>query len=258
MSMNKKAVVVITLALVVLFLGCSGSEDESAKEQTPAPTSTPTPTPTATSTPTPTTTPTPEPTPEPIHLTGSGDTVSDKFTLGEGIAIFDMEHSGSSNYIIWLMNADTGERTSLLVNEIGSFDGRKIVGVTGSAMQASPGNYVLDISADGTWDITITQPKPTTGSDLPQTYTGDGYDVVGPFNLEKGLAKFEMSHDGNANFIVQLYDTEGNQVELLANEIGSYTGTKAVGVTGELFDASPGPHYLNIQADGDWEITVTQ
>jgi hypothetical protein len=41
-------------------------------------------------------------------------------------------------------------------------------------------------------------------------------------------------------------------VELLVNEIGSFDGSKAIGID------APGLHLLDIQADGDWTITVEQ
>jgi len=39
---------------------------------------------------------------------------------------------------------------------------------------------------------------------------------------------------------------------LLANEIGSFTGNRAIGID------APGIHLLDIRADGDWTITVEQ
>jgi hypothetical protein len=59
-----------------------------------------------------------------------------------------------------------------------------------------------------------------------------------------------MQHTGTSNFIVHLLDSSGNIVEFLANQIGSFTGSAAVGIT------QPGIYLLDITADGEWSITI--
>ena len=68
-----------------------------------------------------------------------------------------------------------------------------------------------------------------------------------------------MIHDGGSNFAVELLDEEGQLVDFLVNEIGSFDGSKAVGVKeGALFGAQPGTHILNVTADGNWTVTIEQ
>lgn len=198
-----------------------------------------------------------EPEPEPIILEGTGFEATNTFVLERGLSIFHMTHDGQSNFAIWLYNAETGERVDLLVNEIGLYSGATIVGVTGDLGQAPPGKHLLDITADGNWKVVIEQPRPRIGPKIPQTFTGKGDSVSSPFTLEKGIVKFEMIHDGYSNFAIWLYDSEGRRVDLLVNEIGTFEGSKVVGVTGELFDASPGIHYLDITADGNWKVIIS-
>jgi hypothetical protein len=57
-----------------------------------------------------------------------------------------MTHDGDSNFAVWLLD-DEGDKVELLVNEIGEFDGSKAVSIRKS------GIYLLDISADGNWEI---------------------------------------------------------------------------------------------------------
>lgn len=199
-----------------------------------------------------------KPAPEPIILQGTSDKATTTFVLEEGISIFRMTHDGWSNFAIWLYDAETGERVDLLVNEIGPFSGSTIVGVTGKIGQASPGSHLLDITADGNWEVIIEQPRPTTAPIPPQTFTGRGHSVPSPFMLEKGIAIFEMTHDGRSNFAIWLYDKNGYRVDLLVNEIGTYSGSTVVGVTGQILEASPEIHYLDITADGNWRVIVTQ
>jgi hypothetical protein len=195
--------------------------------------------------------------PPPIVLSGSGPQATRLFRLEDGIAIFHMTHSGQSNFAVWLM-AEDGTKIDLLANEIGPFDGRQAVGVIGELGYASPGNHLLNIEADGNWTVTIEQPRVTSAPAPPQTFSGSGPDVSPPFALQLGTARFEMTHSGSSNFAIWLLDGRGERVDLLVNEIGPFSGSTAVGVTGEPFDASPGVHYLNIGADGTWTVRITQ
>ncbi|MCK4222094.1 MAG: PKD domain-containing protein, partial [Dehalococcoidia bacterium] len=183
--------------------------------------------------------------PGPVTFTGHGQHISPLFTLSRGLATFHMEHTGSSNFII-LLRDDQGNWVELLVNEIGSFDGTKAIGIE------STGSYLLDIQADGDWTVTIDQPNPKSAPAAPQTYSGVGKQVSPFFTLASGLATFHMEHTGSSNFIILLLDNQGQWVELLVNEIGSFSGGKAVGID------TPGIHLLDIQADGDWAISVDQ
>lgn len=215
----------------------------------------PEPTPKATSEPTPEVTPeaTPEPTPESIpaqsepetfDLSGSGPEATSTFKLEKGLSIFTMTYTGSSNFIVWLMDANTGQNVELLANAIGSFDGSRSVGVK------SDGDYILNIQADGPWQVTVEQPRKTATQSVPLTLSGNGQKVSEIFYLENGLRRIEMKHDGSSNFIVWLIDDQGNKIDLLANEIGSFEGSKAIGIT------NPGTYMLDISADGNWEISI--
>src|SRR5680860_120668 len=57
--------------------------------------------------------------PDPIALSGQGQQASDKFTLGSGLAVFQLTHNGSSNFGVWLKDSK-GQNVELLANEIGS------------------------------------------------------------------------------------------------------------------------------------------
>ncbi|WP_175991531.1 hypothetical protein [Bacillus sp. Marseille-Q1617] len=82
--------------------------------------------------------------------------------------------------------------------------------------------------------------------------SGNGDTASDGIELKSGWAIFDGSHTGGSNFIVQLQDENGNDLELLVNEIGSYKG--------KTFAQIPvdGTYYLNIKAGGPWEYTVYQ
>jgi hypothetical protein len=92
-------------------------------------------------------------------------------------------------------------------------------------------------------------PSPTPE---PIKLRGTGQQATSKFVLDSGLVLFKMTHDGQSNFAVQLLDSQGQKVSLLANEIGPFDGSKAVGIK------ESGTYILDISADGNWTINVSQ
>ncbi|MFQ5880258.1 MAG: hypothetical protein ACE5IZ_08815 [Dehalococcoidia bacterium] len=90
-------------------------------------------------------------------------------------------------------------------------------------------------------------------------FTGSGSRVTDEFDLQQGVAIFELTHDGASNFIVWLIDGNGELVELLANEIGSFDGAMAIRIhASAIFAARPGVYRLEITADGAWSVNIRQ
>jgi len=195
------------------------------------------------------------PEPVPITFSGTGDVVTELFSLTEGLATFEMRHTGSANFIVWLYNTD-GAAVDLLANVIGTYSGTALVGVRADSWGAVPGTHLLEVAADGAWEITVQQPMYTSGVTLPWNYEGTGDVVTGPFELPTGTIEFALNHNGSANFIVWLYSADGTIVDLLVNVIGTYDGSKIVGVQPDSWGASPGVHVLSVRADGDWSVAV--
>ena len=94
------------------------------------------------------------------------------------------------------------------------------------------------------------QPEEEGRSSAGINLTGSGQTATEPFELESGLAVFRMAHQGNRNFIVWLLDSNGRRVDLLVNEIGSFSGSKAVQIPRD------GTYLLQVQADGPWSVQV--
>lgn len=182
------------------------------------------------------------PEPSPINLSGSGQKATQQFNLEAGLSIFTLMHSGSSNFSILLMDGD-GKYVSLLVNEIGSFSGSKAVKID------KAGPYILNITADGSWTVNITQPRVSTAS-ATTSFSGTGQQASQLFYLSKGLHVFNMTHEGNSNFAILLMDKNGGYVDLLVNEIGSFNGSKAVGIS------KSGIYLFDISADGNWSVSI--
>ena len=209
-------------------------------------TSSPTQVPTATPVPIPTATPTPVA--QVQQFSGRGKDVSPTFQLADGLAKFDLSHSGNSNFIIWLLDVGTGDRLDLVVNEIGVFSGSTVVSISGS------GRYILDITADASWNIRVEQvATPATASGPPLTLSGRGQTAPSAFRLNNGIAIFRMSHTGQSNFVIWLFEVStGDRVDLVVNEIGAFTGSAALSVR------RSGIYMIDVSADGDWSVDISQ
>lgn len=158
--------------------------------------------------------------PEPITLQGAGSQASEMFTLEGGLTTFHITASGRSNVIVWLVN-DRGNEIELLANTVGTYDGVSGIGV-------KTGQYLLNVEAPSAWSVTIEQPRPTLGLSPPTNYSGSQPSVIGPLELG-GLTRFQMQYSGRSNFIVWLVNSRGQEVDLLANEIGTFSGSVAGG-----------------------------
>ena len=82
--------------------------------------------------------------------------------------------------------------------------------------------------------------------------SGSGDSIV---EVPEGItaALVMATHTGSRNFVIQSLDANNEMSDLLINEIGPYSGTVDVGVTGW----SDAPSMLQITADGAWTITLS-
>jgi hypothetical protein len=180
--------------------------------------------------------------PTPIIISGAGQQATQKFNLEQGLAIFTMQNSGQGNFIVHLLDSE-GNTLPSFVNEIGNYNGSRAVQIS------KQGTYIFDINSDGLWTITITQPKPTTAQ-LVSSLNGSGDKATSFLNLSQGLHTFSFTHNGNKNFIVHLLDRNGNSTESLVNEIGNYSGSRAIRIN------SSGIYLFDIIADGNWTVSI--
>ncbi|MCE2457163.1 MAG: hypothetical protein J4G14_05050 [Dehalococcoidia bacterium] len=221
--------------------------------------STPTPSPTPDLAPTPTETPTTSITTvgDTTTIRGAGDAQTADFNLGEGVAVFDIRHDGTGEFSIDLLNS-RGRSEQLLVDSSGRYSGVVGAGVNEDSVSGpAPGSHSISVAASGVWEIAISQPVWTSGDRAPISLRGSGDDVAGPIELQAGRVDFTLVHDGTSNFVVDLVESDGTLVDTLANETGSFRGTKRLGVrAGAAQGAEPGIHGLFVTADGRWSISM--
>jgi hypothetical protein len=90
-------------------------------------------------------------------------------------------------------------------------------------------------------------PEPT-----PITFHGWGSTATELTSFHSGLIKIQMDHYGEKNFIVWLMDENGKKIELLANDIGPYHGSKATHIS------HSGKYLFDITAGGEYSVKVSQ
>jgi len=180
----------------------------------------------------------------PMTLKGRGQQATTTFDLPAGLYLVRMKNQGTSNFAVWLDHADTGEHADLLANTIGNFSGSH-------ALPVKTGTYLLNVEG-GSWEVTIETPTYAGAPTAPTTFTGTSASGSNVVELTRGLARFTLSAKGRGNFAVWLFGGDGKRVDLLANDIGAFDGSKAVQIPLD------GPYVLDVTADGAWTIQVEQ
>lgn len=109
---------------------------------------------------------------------------------------------------------------------------------------------------------TVTQTPTPTPSSTPtatprrtpeaRTFDGEGTHLTERFPLEGGLVIFDPTHvQGDSNFVVWLYDGDGEPVKQLVDDVGEWEGSVVTNVR-------PGEYFLHVEADGTWQVNVRQ
>jgi hypothetical protein len=175
----------------------------------------------------------------PFTVSGTGNDVIDFQIPGDLPAVLDLTHDGSSNFIVWSLDGSFGN-IDLLVNEIGNYDGRRMV--HGGWFSAPELVRHLNVDADGAWSITARPMSAATS--LSSSLAGSGDDIL---RYTGSASTLTSTHDGTSNFIIVGYESDGRYAGLIVNEIGPYSGT-------DLIDS--GTAILDITADGNWTLNA--
>ncbi len=181
--------------------------------------------------------------PRPIELKGNGRQATGPLALASGLAAVEIDHKGSENLLVRLLDAD-GNQVDTLFNQIGAFQGHRGFPID------REGQYLLDVVADGPWTIGIRQPRPQQGGSTPHFMRGHGYAMTDFVQLDNGLHVFRLTHSGSDRFQAILTEASGQPIETLINVIGNFDGSKPVRIE------KAGIYFLNVSGDGDWTIDV--
>ena len=172
-------------------------------------------------------------------VNGTGNDVIEFQIPGDAPAVLDLTNDGTSNFIVWSLDGSFAN-IDLLVNEIGSYSGRRMV--HGGWFSQPEFVRYLEIDADGAWSITA-YPMSAARS-MTSSLTGSGDDIV---RYEGSASTLTSTHDGASNFIIWGYESDGEIAGLIVNEIGSYSGTDLIDSGTVIFD---------IAADGNWILNA--
>lgn len=239
------------LLFALIFQCCPSAPSEAPPVEVPTEQAAPPPSEPHLEEPTPTPPP-PTPATQPVVLefSGHGDEATHLFPLDTGLIRCSYTHVGESNFIAWLLDS-RGNMVAGMANEIGTCEGSSADSVRNA------GDYLLSVTADGDWAFRCEANAPGTQPSSRQPaavaeLSGYGDEATDFIHLESGLVRCDYRHDGQSNFIVWLLDSEGNMVGGVANEIGSCEGSSVNGLR------SAGEFLLDVMADGNWTITLSQ
>lgn len=179
-----------------------------------------------------------EPVDEPAdqEFSGSGDDVIEDVPIEGGLTIVDATHEGEDEFGVRLVPED-GSGT-LFADSSGAYTGQ-------TARNIDDGSYVLSVVADGDWDVTIQQPRDTSGERPPLSISGSGNEVRGPFEFD---GTYQPSGDFDGESIsVNILSSTGDSRQFVFNE-GSITNPSQF----EYEEIG----YVEIKSDGEWSIEI--
>jgi hypothetical protein len=201
--------------------------------------------------------PEPQPAPEPprpghrpITLAGTHATnLTRPFQLESGLAVCKMTHQGQGIFFVTLLLVEDLDKQGRRA-EYGLADEFGKTSVSNAVSIAPTGWYILQVQADGPWEVTIEQPRP---SSAPQktSFSGSDNDVTPLFELSSGLKRVSMTHEGQGHFFVELLDKEGRDVAwALGDEYGPAKISSTVTIPQDDI------YLFMVEADGPWTIDV--
>lgn len=156
----------------------------------------------------------------------------------ESPLIIDAEHTGTSNFILDLIDLQSGSESNL-INEIGNFDGRVIEPV-------NAGKYNFNITYDQSYSLNPVGFNEDEILEPPLSVSGSDYGVI-PVELDDPV-RLKLSAVTDSNVIVTLKNLLGQNVDILINEIAP--GDVATTVT------TQGTGIFYIETKDDWDVSL--
>lgn len=177
------------------------------------------------------------------QFSGSGQRAVGPFSLDSGLSVFEVSTGYTSGYFGATLYSSRGEYIDLLANAIGTFSGSKATRIDRA------GSYYVQVDSECAWTIKVTQPRPTSAPST-RNFKGSTQVATPIFYIPSGMRKVYWTHSGTGYFGVTLLDRNGEWVELVANTIGSGSGSQLVD-----FPAS-GLYLFDVDAESPWTITI--
>lgn len=174
---------------------------------------------------------------KPVTFTGSGSDVITNVNIPKGVYKVSSTYNGSTNFIAHAYSPE-GDRIGMLANELRTSSASRI-------FSDEIVNGYIEINAKGPWTISF-EAIPDGGT---SNISGSGNRLSPWFTLKEGSLVVKSTYKGSSNFTAHVYDTSGERVGMVVNEIGmgEYSKLFTSGKEGELY-------CLEVMSDGDWTI----
>jgi hypothetical protein len=200
------------------------------------------------------------------------------FELEPGLAIATMTHYGEGNFVVTLLstNQEETERTPGPIEFSGGpndepndesntevaialADETGPVQVSRAVNAPVEGRHVLDVKADGPWEVEVEQPRPSSAPTMTSFSGGD--DAATPFFwLSGGLKTITMNTQGKGTSAVSLLDKDGNVVNFSSVSEGyDQSGPSLPATASATVDVPQDGIYLfDVRSDGLWKIEIAE
>jgi hypothetical protein len=228
----------IRILIAVIFIGlfslCAGCTETPLEKPSITPVGTPIPAVTGT--------------PVMVEHQGSSN-MSLQTDLDTGVYLVRTENNGTGPFLVEIENDQYYQQ---IIRSDGDVRATQAIGIPVA------GAYLMNVTSDGTWYITIARPETNDPAAPPLTLDGSGYSASGYITLLAGNTSFAMENNGSGPFAVFLYnetgdfvfDPTGTYVQPLHFHIGPYNETVAVAIPDD------GRYVLSIMSDGAWQVAV--
>ena len=166
-----------------------------------------------------------------FYAYGDGDYVANGLKVTR-YAVLHVDYTGDGYFSVTSYERD--DYDSLLVNTVDNYSGDVLIDHSGE--------FQLEIkSSNGNWNIT------SSGLSIDDTtsFSGHGDSVTGLTSSSGGTWEITNSNT-DSYFSVTQYGYDSGYMSLLANEIGSYSGTVKAEAGDNIF--------FEVKSEGDWTI----
>ena len=180
-----------------------------------------------------------EPEIEPKTFSDSGTLSGETVQMEDGLVVGEATHDGSGTFEITL---EGGQVPKYLAESDGQYSGKE-------ATYTDESEYTLNVVADGSWELTIRQPRADSGDSVPVAYSGSGSDVVGPVDLPEEVTARFTNNSSEFNASVTAYP----QIVDIASPMFGFVGPES---DAETQFAGSGISWIDISinTDSDWTL----
>jgi hypothetical protein len=190
-----------------------------------------------------------------IELSGYGSQVTNIFKLNAGMAVFHINSTSTNTTNVQLLDTD-GNPVSFdnILSINGSYNGDRISGIS------TTGYGKLSVTADSSWNITIKQVEDMPVEDIPYSEKGTGDHLLNPVDLSNGTVSISISHTGQYEIFVGLFDINGNLIDILDksadNSISVSKASKTIGIP------DTGQYVLMVLTNSldyeEWQVDISE